>query len=571
MLLTSYIVGTSTADFFESFNGGTGVGLSGYFGFYTNPTNGKILELTINGTNIDFTFVSTIGVTAGNVLIGATTNDTIANLLDLLQNPGVTNANHVALSGGNQTLVGYASYTSSNKTLANTITKSGSETWAEKGFYYAAGTHYVTINGVNYAYTGGSATTTLTGVTPDPTGSVTTDDIVHQTVITNSNSSLSLALPNNDLISTRNNQVYVASESNHSVYISAVNDFKDFTFSDPRLVGEGGILTLDGFVVGFRPQEDTMYITAGKDQWYSTNFTLSSDNTAEALGVERLKTNSNQAAISQEYITNDKNNVLFVSNEPVLNTLGRVAGVITTPQTTDVSAPIVNEFNRYNFTGGSVKYFKNFIYVAVPREGVIIIYNQTEENNHFWEAPLNYPVSKFSIIDGELYGHSYNTNETYKLFEGYNFNGLPINSVAKFALNSFGTRTNTKSDDETFVEGYISQNGVLNLERQFNLDGCATETSNEIDGSSAQYVCIAGGNGSLGKESMGKNPLGGVLDQDTNISLPPHFNVIVSHQRVPYYLEQTTFSSLSKDLQWELICFGHNAMLTAEGNSDITI
>lgn len=53
----------------------------------TNPTNGQTLTLDINGTNIVITFVSSIGSTAGNVLIGASAAATAANLLQLLQNP----------------------------------------------------------------------------------------------------------------------------------------------------------------------------------------------------------------------------------------------------------------------------------------------------------------------------------------------------------------------------------------------------------------------------------------------------------------------------------------------------
>ena len=68
------------------------------------------------------TFVSAIGATAGNVLIGATAADTKTNLLGLLNAPGTTNATQVALSGGNQTLVGYTTSASTN-----TITKTGTE------------------------------------------------------------------------------------------------------------------------------------------------------------------------------------------------------------------------------------------------------------------------------------------------------------------------------------------------------------------------------------------------------------------------------------------------------------
>ena len=60
-----------------------------------NPTNAD--TITIDG--VVFTFVSTIGTTAGNVLQTTSTAVTITNLTHLINNPSSTTANHVAFSG----------------------------------------------------------------------------------------------------------------------------------------------------------------------------------------------------------------------------------------------------------------------------------------------------------------------------------------------------------------------------------------------------------------------------------------------------------------------------------------
>ena len=52
---------------------------------------------------------------------------------------------------------------------SNTITKQGTDTWAESGFYTTSDKK-IMLGGIEYTYTGGEVTTTLTGVTPDPTG-----------------------------------------------------------------------------------------------------------------------------------------------------------------------------------------------------------------------------------------------------------------------------------------------------------------------------------------------------------------------------------------------------------------
>jgi len=88
----------------------------------------------------------------------------------------------------------------------NTITKQGAEFWAEKGF---TTTGTVVIKGVTYTYAAGSDSTILTGVTPDPTGAgIVAGDIGHQGIVTTANGS-NLGLPQNDVISTLNNQIYV--------------------------------------------------------------------------------------------------------------------------------------------------------------------------------------------------------------------------------------------------------------------------------------------------------------------------------------------------------------------------
>ena len=63
------------------------------FDLATNPTNGD--SFTILG--VKFTFVSSIGTTAGNILIGAAAANTIDNLVALVNNPNTTTAQGVAL------------------------------------------------------------------------------------------------------------------------------------------------------------------------------------------------------------------------------------------------------------------------------------------------------------------------------------------------------------------------------------------------------------------------------------------------------------------------------------------
>jgi hypothetical protein len=372
----------------------------------------------------------------------------------------------------------------------------------------------------------------------------------------------------NDLIANLRNQVYVASFTNQGVYVSNVNDYKDYGFTTPtRVVGEGAILTLDGIPVALVPREDQMNISAGKDQWYKTQFTLSADLTKEELTVLRLKTTSDQATQSQALTSKFKNNVVFVSNEPILESLGWIDNVYGEPQLTDISFPIVNDFNALDFTDGEVRYHKNFVYVSCPKASKVFVYNMTNPDNKYWEAPQILPVGRFSVIDGDLYGHSYLSSETYKLFNGYDDNGNFINAVANLAFNSHGMRHCSKGFNQYFVEGYISSNTTLTLGLQYDIDGCATVTEFDILGNDTQVVCIGSDYNLLGKNALGKKPLGGDIAINQMI---PKFRIVKTFPKVPYYEYQVSFQSSGKDQQWEVLAFGCAWSRTFEGNNKIT-
>lgn len=82
---------------FEVFNSNS-LPWTGRLALGTQPTDGD--TVTING--VTFTFKTTLGSTANNVLIGASNDTAITNLVALINAPGTTTANGVALTTANQ-------------------------------------------------------------------------------------------------------------------------------------------------------------------------------------------------------------------------------------------------------------------------------------------------------------------------------------------------------------------------------------------------------------------------------------------------------------------------------------
>lgn len=463
--------------------------------------------------------------------------------------------------------------TTLSSATSNTITKSGTDTWEDAGFYVSTTPRSVVINGNTYAYTGGETTVTITGVSPDPSGEAV-GSVIHQALAGTAVSAMTgiTATFKPNLIKVLNNQIFLASTTSSVLWISMVNDYTNYSSSTPRQTGEGASLILDSQIVGLDPQENFMYVTAGQDLWYNVNFELQTSTvgvTYEQVNALPLKTGRRQAAISQAALSHMKNNIIVITQETTIDTFGRVETSLATPQQTNISDPIKLDIDSYDFTDCSIAYHRMYIYVAVPKEGLVLMYSLTTKS---WEAPQTLPISRFYVVDGELYGHSYSTFESYKLFTGYadrvysGFNGFPIAANWVFSYQNFGSRFAFKRATKAYAEGYINSNTTLTMTVTYELDGCKTVKTFELDGSNDQFVCISGAEGSLGKESLGKLKLGGDIIASIN-GLPPKYRWFPTFTNTDFFECSIGFSVLGTDNRMELIAFG----LAVAGSSEIPV
>ena len=480
---------------------------------------------------------------------------------------------------------------------ASTITKQGTNTWAQDGFFQTRSMSIV-VNGTTqdtYAYQTGFDTKTLTGVTPDPTlAAYSAGAIIHQAPTQNALASMTGILPTfgpTVIGAGRSNQLYLGSATSNSLYISRVNSSVDFSFSSPRLVGEGNLIPLDAPPTKFIPLENRndqnaydLYISEGTDTWAVIRSTLSADLTSEKQEHIRLNVSPLQAAKSGRLVSKMKNHIIFVGCDNVANFFGYTS-FQNVPELVDFSHTIIDDQSSYDFTDGSIYYANNYIYEAIPKAGLVRIFNMTDQSQEqtssirgiedvdadqpwFWEAPVTYPISGFYRDPaGNLCGHGYNASESYTLFTGGRFNGQDITANATFAFDAHGDRTQSKGSDELYVEGYIKQNTILNATIAGDLDAFQTTQTKPIDGSDNTIVAYGSGAHSIGKNNLGSQPLGGA--QTSTSTLPAWFHVIKTYNEVQSYLEQVSFSSKGVDLDWSLITFGTNAQMTTEGNNQI--
>ena len=383
------------------------------------------------------------------------------------------------------------------------------------------------------------------------------------------------------------NQLYIGSAYSNQVFISKVNNFKDYSYTSPlRVVGEGYLYILDAPPRAFVPQETgnaesaIMLISAGRDYWYREISTVQVNGTAgtatEQLELKPLRTGKLQGAFHEKTVSRVKNGVAYLGNDNVVNVLGQISNQYV-PELTDLSYSIINDMLGYDFTNASIFYHRNFIYLTVPRHGIIRAYNRTSPEREYWEAPIQYPISDFYVTeDGELGGHGYASSESYLLFTGNRFranetdDGFPISAVAVFAPNSHKNRVDAKTTEELWTDGYMSANTVLSTGIIGNLDGCSLTKTVDIDGSNTEITCPITEGGSFGDTPFGENILGDGLIAPTH---QPYFNVISTFDKLDnaYRFEQVFFSSYGIDYEWEIISFGSDSLETTEGNSEIKI
>lgn len=547
-------------------------------------TRAGFLTSAANDGKLQFRYTDSLGaVTWLNLLTGLTS--TRFNYINFWDS---TNVRAVLLmvngAGGIWEWTGAVGTVSS--TTVNTIVLSGSLTTAQLGFYSSGS---VIANGTTYTYSGVSVST-LTGVAPDPSALTASTPVYQAPVFTAVGAMTFSTTPTPptgftfDLISQRDNQVYFASRKSNLLYMSQAGTYKVYSQSTARLQYEGDQFTTQGSVKCLIAQEDALYVSAGLDEWYQTQFnqtTITNQTTGATLTYEnaelkRLKTSSGQATQSQEFATKIDNSIVFVGNEPIVNSLGRVANILETPQIADLSYSIVNDMNSYDFTDGSIFYAKQLLYVAVPREGLYRIYNMTNPSNPYWEAPITIPLSGFSSNGNDVIGHSYLTSESYILNNGYtdratsvNVAGNPISAKALFAFRQDGIRSKRKSFNKFFIEGYMSSNTTITIDLIYRSPGNGVTPSQSFSIAGNQPYVLTLPDNSLGKNPLGKAPLGGnalITQQD---SLPNYFAVIKTFTKNPYLAWQPSFSSYGLNQRWEILSFGTNTSPTTELENDI--
>jgi hypothetical protein len=459
----------------------------------------------------------------------------------------------------------------------NTITKGGTSTFGQNRFFSAANRSLVNVRtGTVFTYTGGEGTTTLTGVSPDPSSDIVEGDVLVQEM------KLTQDTPvdgfNNDFIYNFENQIIIGSNDDNLVYASKNTDYTDFTFSSPRVAGEGYKLTLDGPTRAITSVGKNLLIGSGKSVMFTVEYeSLDVGGTlAENVKIKRLNVGVNQGFLSQESIVPVGDVVFYLTNEVALRSIETPDNLVgINPKT--FSNPIKPDFDAEDWDNSFGMWYKNTLYFTASDNSRMYMLNFVEDADsrlfRFWNPPQILPVGAMALItissEEKLYGHSNAVPETYLLFDGASdgvYSGIPVKDKipiecrAIFAYNNYKKKGILKNFDEYYVEGEITPNTTeLDMILRYDFDGVIQTLTKTIDGSAEDILEGSVGINSLAQQSLATNPLGGLLVAPENTR---KFRVEYEIAREDFFELQTEFYSNDVDYFWAVLSHGANAELS---------
>lgn len=519
---------------------------------WENSTEGEIMVRETNGV---LEFYSEVSEEFETLLTGLSTTRPVrfapcwngTELIDVL-----LFVNHSAVlyewSGGQAT---YVSSDSSHIVVNETI--------ATSRFFNGTGSIRVKDNGGTWRVFTVTATSGSTfTVSEDPTAfTFTANALVIQAVRTTSNKPASGYVA--DTIKVFQSQVFIGSHTSQRVYVSKNTDYTDFSFSSPRVAGEGALITLDGAMVGMEvpgtketDSESKIIAFCKGDRGYEITFEVSPGSAAdrEVPRVKPLPLSGGQGAQSQELICKVKKTIVWISNDNELLDLGQVQSESFDDST--VSNEVQPDFDVADFTNGAVKYKAGSIHITAPPDGKMFIY---DTNAKFWQPPQVLGMRLMSIYHNLLYGHSNSVSETYELFAGLSDNGNPIAFKAYFAYRNANKRATLKNFNKFFTELYIQANTTVTCNLLFEWRGAKQRVTYDLKGNDSQFLFTPTSDPSLGVQPLGTNPLGGRLEAGEDTPKYRRFKPIVS---VDHFEYQVRLEADGEDQAFQILATGSN-------------
>ncbi len=450
-------------------------------------------------------------------------------------------------------------------TTVNTIVLD--RTITESRLPSASGT--VKVNGTTYTYTG-SAGSTLTGVTADPTGEANGSGVL-ETVVTNSNIPAADFLA--DFIKIINNQVYVGSYTSRLIYMSQDLNYLNYTVPSPQIAGSPGLFVMDDVAKGIGVRQGNACIGFGSSGWAVISFEIVSNNNilTRKNNIDIKPVAILQAPYAHEFIDNVGDNLIYLGQDQQVRSFGDFNNLFVAGYPS-LSQEVASELSEENFTNGSLRCIGEFIYLCAPASGKVYLrqerttidFNGNIVAERLWHSPFIWNLTKVDNLNGVVIGFSNANPQIYNLWNtGQWHDDSPSDEPLPYACKiALGYRTNKRRQglqdfDKLFTEGYMTQGTPLNFTINYDYQG-STRVIGGVINSQAQPTTFFIGQdpASLGDSSLGDESLG---DSEVSEETFPKFKNIGSLGQINCFEYQPILESDAADARWELLALGTNA------------
>ncbi len=553
----------------------------------SNPTPDSYLIMDMTSTSpansetVYIKFVSVLGVPSSaneaQVLLGASKEATTQNLLGLLQSPNVSSATHVAWTdAGCIALISYCTYS-----IVPSLVSGTSETWLEQGFINN-GT--IIVNDTSYAYdlVAGNYLVNIVGVP-------TVGQVGYSGIITNSGLPVADYLV--DFILVLNNQLATFSYTDRVMYLSADDDYTDFSNAGDYVPGDPDFVILDEFPKGGIVRGDSMYVGAGNSAWYEIT-PNSSIEYVTAVGrlviikVSKFVGAGLTAPLGFNFVSTLGEDIIYVGQDNQLRTLGFYRN-IAQQKSPALSLAVREELKDEDFTGGCLRAIDEYVYMVAPLSGKTYLYeirddvdevgNITAERH--WQPPQIWNISRLAVVNGQAHGYASSTPQLYQLHRtsiwhdqtSVSGQQSPYISVARFAYSRFGDRNRLGAFDKVYYEGYIEPYSDLRANVYYDYRG-ATRLEENVLSSVSSTPVLFGGDGItlIGGATIGNTTIGGGR-RDVDYGPLPKFRAITNVVKDNCYEYNIELVSEEVDARWEIISLGANAQAVTDNAVNIQL
>lgn len=401
-------------------------------------------------------------------------------------------------------------------TTSNTITLDGSRTWTQRGF---GATGSVIINGTDYAYTGGAGTTTLTGVTPDPTGEADGSGIA-QVVDT---STLSAVDKGSILLSSQARVFIVGiTATPNQVTFSDVGDLTNYSGDTPSDGGFEDFPQLNGPATAISDLNDWIVVfSERKILAFKYEFPTSTTR------VVILKEISSEGTTNPNAVKKIGNRLFYITPKGGIKYISQITEKDIF-EVNDLTSLIRPTINNWVWDEGSLIYDeqKQLIIASgksdsdqtVNNKAVTLQLSIGIEGNE----QINIGILDWFIRDGDMYNEELHIGSSiqskdYLAFDGWSKDGAPYIWRRIERIELFGSSWDRKYVKYLGVKGSIASGAKLKISILNDTAGKTSTQEMQIKGTDSGYI-VENSLNVLNAFQLGTEPLGGTNEDiaDTN-------------------------------------------------------